>query len=71
MKLLHEAILAADDALIFDNSTDAAGSPRLVFQSTAQGDGKLVRKRLIVPIPAWVQRYVLEPLELNSSTPQK
>jgi predicted ABC-type ATPase len=71
MKLLHEAILAADEALVFDNSMDAAGSPRLAFQSTVQGDGKLAQKRLIDPIPAWVQHYVLDPLELNPLTPQK
>jgi predicted ABC-type ATPase len=71
MKLLHEAILAADEALIFDNSVGAAGTPRLIFRSTSQSDGKLLQQQLLAPVPAWVQHYVLDLLEVHlSMTPR-
>ncbi|WFU82639.1 DnaB-like helicase C-terminal domain-containing protein [Bradyrhizobium sp. CIAT3101] len=67
MRLLHEAIRSSDQSYIFDNST--AGKietiPRLVFHRTASRTGRLPQYELVGTPPAWVTRFVLEPLGVN------
>jgi predicted ABC-type ATPase len=58
MKLLHEAILASDHAMIFDNSSDTAEGPRLVLQIAKQR-----LPDLNTTVPAWVEHYVVDPLK--------
>jgi predicted ABC-type ATPase len=73
MKLLHEAILAADQTFVFDNSAfDRIDiSPRLVFKSSKSADENPMRYQLSPPVPDWVRHHVLDPLELKLFTSQK
>ena len=70
MGLLHEAVRAADDALIFDNSIASVpgileGSPRLVFRRTIHEARRLPKSEQFRPLPEWVQHFVLEPLGID------
>jgi predicted ABC-type ATPase len=64
MELLHEAVRAADQALIFDNS--AAGhvqpGPRMVLGCENAANLEPIRFQRFPPIPEWVSDYVLDPL---------
>jgi predicted ABC-type ATPase len=67
MQFLHQAIEASDEAFVFDNSVTRpfAGGPRLVFRrsySTARRDLEIQQ---FAPVPSWVRRYVLDPLQID------
>lgn len=66
MELLHQAITASGEAFVFDNSASApfAAGPRLVLRrSLAVGHDPEVQQ--FAPIPDWVRRYVLIPLQIR------
>jgi predicted ABC-type ATPase len=66
MQLLHQAIAVSDEAFIFDNSMTAPDStgPRLVFrQRRAAGEVRDIKQ--FPPIPNWVRRFVLAPLQID------
>ena len=63
MELLYEATMAPHTAFVFDNSASghAAAGPRLVLLTSTKERG-LPQSQVFPPIPAWVQRYILDPL---------
>lgn len=72
MALLHDAILASDDAYVFDNSAPGmleAGA-RLVFFWRYMEELSMATHQEFPPIPAWVNRYVLEPLLRRGANPR-
>jgi predicted ABC-type ATPase len=66
MELLCRAISASDEAFVFDNSATAlfATGSRLVFRRScaAERDAEIQQ---FAPIPDWVRRYVLDPLQID------
>jgi predicted ABC-type ATPase len=66
MELLYRAISASDEAFVFDNSATAlfATGSRLVFRRScaAERDAEIQQ---FAPIPDWVRRYVLDPLQID------
>jgi squalene-hopene/tetraprenyl-beta-curcumene cyclase len=56
MKLLHQAIVAADQAYVFDNSASIPfDRPRLVWSRTRERG--VMRIEAYGPVPAWVREY--------------
>lgn len=72
MGLLHRAIKASDLSFLFDNS--AAGgfgaSPTLVFTAAVGAGGRIEPSLRVNPAPAWLRRYVLDPLGIGDSKPR-
>ena len=68
MGLVHEAIRAVDDALIFDNSLAGFvdSGPRLVFRRKILRSRNLPQSDQYPPIPNWVRHYILDPLGIES-----
>jgi predicted ABC-type ATPase len=80
MEMLHQAIAISDEAFVFDNSAlMPAVSPPLVFyrkvSATSPDEPPDDRKgpdrkpdlvRILRPVPAWVQQYILTPLKLKA-----
>ena len=66
MELLRQAIAVCDDAFVFDNSAAAqfVASPRLVF-CRSRASGRVAEVRQFAPMPVWVRRYVLVPLQID------
>lgn len=66
MRLLQQAIRSADRAYIFDNSVVGTVEtiPRLVFCRSTR-NGRLPQSGLIGVPPAWVERFVLNPIGTN------
>jgi replicative DNA helicase len=67
MTLLQQAIRSSDRSYIFDNSVVGTVDtvPRLVFHRTATRSGRLPQYELIGTPPAWITRFVLDPLGVN------
>src|SRR5262249_18694599 len=66
MSQLSAAIQASDKAFVFDNTSVGIDvGRRLVFVWEASSGGPKIRS--FPPIPGWIRRYVLEPLEDASS----
>jgi replicative DNA helicase len=67
MMLLQQAIRSSDHAYIFDNSL--AGTldtvPRLVFHRKVTRSGRLPQYELFGSPPAWITRFVLDPIGVN------
>jgi predicted ABC-type ATPase len=72
MQLLHRAIVASDDAFVFDNSFAAqfATGPRLVFRRRCAAD-RATEIQQFAPTPNWVRRYVLNPLQIDPVSRKK
>lgn len=67
MTLLQQAIRSSDRSYIFDNSVVGTVDtvPRLVFNRSATPSGRLPQYELIGAPPAWITRFVLNPIGVN------
>lgn len=67
MNLLQQAIKSSDRSYIFDNSiVGTIGTvPRLVFHRSVTRSGRLPQSEQIGIPPAWVKRFVLDPIGAN------
>jgi replicative DNA helicase len=67
MTLLQQAIRSSDRSYIFDNSVVGTVDtvPRLVFHRSATRSGRLPQYELIGAPPAWITRFVLNPIGVN------
>jgi replicative DNA helicase len=67
MTLLQQAVRSSDRAYIFDNSLVGSVDtvPRLVVHRKATGGGRLPQYELIGTPPAWITRFVLDPIGVN------
>ncbi|ANW04634.1 hypothetical protein LMTR13_35390 [Bradyrhizobium icense] len=67
MNLLQQAIRSSDRSYIFDNSTIGTINtvPRLVYHRSATRSGRLPQSEQIGVPPAWLKRFVLDPIGTN------
>jgi replicative DNA helicase len=67
MTLLQQAIRSSDRSYIFDNSVVGTIDtvPRLVFNRSATRSGRLPQYELFGAPPAWITRFVLDPIGVN------
>lgn len=67
MAFLQQAIRSSDRSYIFDNSVVGTIDtvPRLVFHRIATANGRLPQSELLGTAPAWVKKFVLDPIGIN------